>query len=172
MCLPHRTSAFNRAIDIFISGKIWWFEEGKRPTHSDISRDLGMRSTSVKRDLTPASSPLSQLIAMPIAADHHLHTKSGPVETVRQHCSQGKHKKRCQDQTSKRIMFSISSAFHLDESRRALGNVWIEIISPSTDMQLSLERNTATSTAHSNATQQARTRSEEHCTHSKLQGEF
>lgn len=39
-----------------------------------------MRSTSAKCDLTAASSPLSQPIAIATAADHHLHTTSGPVE--------------------------------------------------------------------------------------------
>lgn len=51
-----------------------------RLTHSDISRDFGMRSTSVKCDLTAASSPLSQPIAIATAADHHRHTTSGPVK--------------------------------------------------------------------------------------------
>lgn len=50
-----------------------------KPTHSDISRDFGTRSTSVKCDLTAASSPLSQPMDMATAADHHLHTTSGPA---------------------------------------------------------------------------------------------
>jgi len=39
-----------------------------------------MRSTSAKCDLTAVSSPLSQPIAIATAADHHLHTTSGPAK--------------------------------------------------------------------------------------------